>query len=51
MKHSSLEEIITTSKEVFKDFEFQMAIGIRNLGNASRKTAKGNDTVQQIMGS
>ena len=46
-----MEEITTSSKEVFKDFESDIAAGIRNLGNVTRKTAKGNDTVMQTAGS
>jgi len=44
---SCLEEILTSSNEVFKDFQSDMAVGIRKLGNATRNTAKGNDTVKQ----
>ena len=36
---------------MFKDFESDMAVGIRNLGNPTRKTAEGNDTVKQTAGS
>jgi len=32
---SFLEEIITSSEEVFIDFESDMAVGIRNLGDAT----------------
>jgi len=44
--NSSLKEIITLSKEVFRDFESVMAVPIRNLGNVTWKTAKGNDAVK-----
>jgi len=43
--HSFLEEIIILSKEVFKDFESDMAVRIRNLGNSTRKTAESKVTV------
>jgi len=36
---------------VFKDFESDMAVGIRKLGNSTRKSAKSNDTVKQTAGS
>ena len=48
---SFLDKIITSSKVMFKDFESDMAVGIRNLGNATRKTTKANDTVKQTAGS
>jgi len=42
---SFLDEIITSSKEVFEDVQSDMAVGISNLGNATQKTAEGSDTV------
>jgi len=36
---------------VFEEFESDMAVGLRNLGNPTRKTAVGNDTVKQTAGS
>jgi len=48
---SILEEIITLSKEAFKDLESDMAVRIRQLGNSCRKTAKSNITVEQTAGS
>jgi len=35
---------------MFKDFESDMAVGIGNLGDASRNTTEGNDTVKQTAG-
>jgi len=49
--HSFLEEIITSSKEVFKDFVSDMAVDIRKLGNTTQKIAENNDTVKQTAGS
>jgi len=46
-----MEGIITASKEVFKNFESDMVVGIRNLGNSTRKTAQSNVAVLQIAGS
>jgi len=46
MTRSFLEDIITSSSEVFKDFESNMAVGIRQLGNLTRKTAQSNDTAK-----
>jgi len=48
---SFLEEIITSSNEVFKDFESVIVVGIRQLGNPTRKTAEINDIVKQTPGS
>jgi hypothetical protein len=48
---SFLEEIITSSNEVFKDCVFEMAVEIRKLGNPTRETAGNNDTVKLIAGS
>jgi len=42
---SFLEEIITFNKLAFKDFKSKMAVGIRKLGNSSRKSAESHDTV------
>jgi len=39
---SFLEEILTSSKEVFKDCESDMVVNIRMLGNPIRKTAESN---------
>ena len=50
-KDSFLEEIITLSSDVFKDFESDMAVGIRQLGNPTGKTAKSNDTAKHAVGS
>jgi len=44
---SFLEEIITSSIEVFKDFESDMAIGIRPFGIATWETAHSNVIVKQ----
>jgi hypothetical protein len=46
-----LEEFITSSKEVFKDFESDMAGKSRMLGELTRETAESNDTVKQTAGS
>jgi hypothetical protein len=43
--HSFLAEIITSSKEVFKDCEFNMVVKSRMLGNPTRKTAESNVVV------
>jgi hypothetical protein len=48
---SFLEEIITSSKQVFKDFEFAMAVRIRTLGDPTQETAASDDTVKQTVGS
>jgi hypothetical protein len=48
---SFLEDIITSSNEVFKDCAFHMAVEIRKLVNPTRETAENNDTVKQIAGS
>jgi len=47
---SFLEEIITSSIEVFEDCESDMLVGIRNLDNMTRVTAESKVTVQQIAG-
>jgi hypothetical protein len=49
--HLFLEEIITSSIEVFQDLESDMAVGIRNLGIATRAAAESNVIVQQNAGS
>jgi len=49
--HAFLEEIITSSNEVFKDFESDMAVGIRKLVNLTRETAESNNTVHLLAGS
>jgi hypothetical protein len=41
---------MTSSKEVFKDFESDMAVGIGQLGNPTQETAEYNDTVKQTSG-
>jgi hypothetical protein len=48
---SFLEEIITSSNEVFKDLVSDMAVEIRKLGNPTRKTAENNHTVKPTAGS
>jgi hypothetical protein len=48
---SFLEEIITSSNEVFKDCVSDMAVEIQKLCNPTRETAENNDTVNQIAGS
>ena len=48
---SFVEEIITSNNEVFNDIESGMVVGIIMLGNPTRQTARGNDTVQQTAGS
>ena len=48
---SFLEEIITSSNEVFKDFECDLALGIGQLGNPTQKPAESNDTAKQVAGS
>ena len=46
-----MEEIITSSNEVYKGCVSDMAVEIRKLGNPTRETAEKNDTAQQIAGS
>jgi len=48
--HSFLEEIITSSNEVFKDFVSDGVVGIMKLGNPTQETAKNNDTAKQTVG-
>jgi len=43
---SFLEDIITSSKEVFRDFESEEAVGIRKLGNPTRETAGNTNIVE-----
>ena len=50
MTRSFLAEITTSSIEVFKDCELDMAVGIRKLDNTTRVTAKSQVIVQQIAG-
>jgi len=40
MTCSFWEEIISSSNEVFKNFESDMEVGIRTLGNATWETAE-----------
>jgi len=47
---SFLEEIITSTNEVFKDFLSDMAVEFRKLGNTTRKDAQNNNTVYQTAG-
>jgi len=49
--HSFLEEIITSSNEVFKDFDSEMAVGITMLGIPTRETAENTDIVKLTEGS
>jgi hypothetical protein len=44
---SFLEEIITSSKEVLKDFESNMAVRIRMLVDPTQETGESDDTVKQ----
>jgi len=44
--HTFLEDITTTSIEVFKDCESDMAVGIWKLGNTTQVTAESNVIVQ-----
>ena len=46
-----MEQIITSSNEVFKDCVSDMAVEIQKLGNPTREIAENTDTVQQIVGS
>ena len=50
-KHSFLEEIITSSNDVFKDCVSDMSIQIGKLGNSTQETAENNDTVKPLAGS
>jgi len=44
---SFLEEIITSGNEVFKNFESDLAVGIRQLGNPTQRTAESNNPAKQ----
>jgi hypothetical protein len=46
-----LEEIITSSSEVFKDSVSDMEVELGMLGNPTRKAAENNYTVRQTPGS
>jgi hypothetical protein len=46
-----LDKIIISNKEVFKDFESDMAERIGMLGDPTRENAECNDTVKQTAGS
>jgi hypothetical protein len=46
-----MEEMTTSSNEVFKDFEPDMAVDILKLGKPPGETAENNDTVKQTGGS
>ena len=48
---SFLEEIITSSNQVLKDFVSDMAVQIRMLGILTRDTVENNDTLKQTAGS
>ena len=48
---SFLEEIITSSNEVFKAYVSGMAVKIRMLGIPTHETAENHDTVKQTLGS
>jgi hypothetical protein len=51
LTHSSLNEIITSSNKVFKDFESEMAVGSRKLGHPTWQAARSNVTIKQTAGS
>ena len=51
MSRSFYEEIITSSNEMFKEYESDMAVGNRQLGNSTGETARSQVTVQQTAGS
>jgi len=51
MTSSLWEETITLSNEVFNDSESDVAVGIRKLGNRTRKSAQSNDTATRTAGS
>jgi len=48
---SFLEEIITSTKVVFTDFEYDISVRIRRLVDPTRKTGKINNTVKQTASS
>jgi hypothetical protein len=49
--HASLEEIITSRNDIFKNFESDMAVGIRKLVNPDQETAESNGIVMPNAGS
>jgi len=49
--HSFLDNITASSNEVFEDFESDMEVGIRQLGNPTPKTAESNNTAKHAVGS
>jgi len=51
MPSAFLEEIITSSNELFKHFESDMEVGIWKLGNPTREMAESNITVKLTAGS
>jgi len=46
-----LEQITTSSNEVFKDYVYNMAVEIRKLGTPTPETAENNATVKLTAGS
>jgi len=36
---------------MFPDFEYEIVVGIRTLGNLTQKTAESNDTIKHTAGS
>jgi hypothetical protein len=46
-----LDEIIISSKEVFKDSESETAVWSKTLGDPTQESAASNDIVQQTAGS
>ena len=49
--HSFLEEIITSSNEVLKNFESDMVVRSRKQGDPTQQPAESNDTVKSTEGS
>jgi len=49
--HALLEDIITSSNEVFNDFESDIVVGIRKISNLTCETAESNLIVTQNAGS
>jgi hypothetical protein len=49
-KRSFLAQIITTSHEIFKDFESDMTLGLRMLDNPTSDTVESNSTLKQNAG-
>jgi hypothetical protein len=47
---SFLVEIIIWSSKVFKDFESNMGVEVRKLGNPTGETAENSDTVKKTVG-